>query len=62
MKAIHIDEGQNVDVYFLDPTQLSNKGIKSLKTPAAVAEAMDVVNLPLQITRVAEDLLYRSSE
>lgn len=59
IKAMHFRESGKIEVYFLDPTQLANEGIKGLKTPENVAKMMDTRNHPLLINRDAEDLLYK---
>ena len=56
---MHINPDLTVDVYFLDPTKLSSKGLGSLKTPKDVIETMDARTNPLQIQRLAEDLLHK---
>lgn len=62
IKAIHINPDLTVDVYFLDPTNLANKGIDELKTPKDVIKGVDPNSLPLMIKRDAEDLLYTANE
>ncbi len=62
MKLMHINEDQTVDVYFADPTVLASKGISELKTTGDIAKAIEGLNLPLQITRDAEDLMYAANE
>ena len=59
IKAMHINPDLTVDVYFLDPTKLSSKGLSSLKTPKDVVKTMDARTNPLQIKRLAEDLLHK---
>ncbi len=61
MKAIHINPDQTIDVYFIDPTLLANKGIEELKTPEGIMEQMNTSNFPVLIERDAEDLLYKPS-
>ncbi len=58
-KAVHVNPDQTVDVYFLDPTALSHRGIKELQTPQAIAEYAKTNNHPVLIKRNAEDLLRR---
>lgn len=62
MKAIHMNPDQTLDVYFVDPTTLANKGIDALKTPEKVVEAMDASKNPVMIQRDAEDLLYKTQK
>ncbi len=62
IKALHINQDVTVDVYFLDPTMLANRGIGELKSPKTVIEGLDTSKHPLMIERDAEDLLYAAKE
>ncbi len=62
IKALHINPDLTVDVYFLDPTSLADRGIKELKSPQKVIQGLDAKNFPLMIERDAEDLLYAAKE
>jgi hypothetical protein len=62
IKAMHINPDLSVDVYFMDPTSLANRGIDELKSPKAVIKGLDPSKLPLQIQRDAEDLLAAANE
>lgn len=62
MQVLHINPDQTVDVYFLDPTKLANKGLNSLKNTKVLAKAVDTANLPIEIKRYAEDLLNKKIE
>ncbi len=59
MKIMHINPDKTVDVYFVDPTSLANKGVSALKTPEKIMKSMDPSKLPLLIERDAEDLLHK---
>ncbi|MCX6710258.1 MAG: hypothetical protein NTV63_04915 [Candidatus Woesearchaeota archaeon] len=62
IQAVHINMDLSTDIYFLDPTQLANRGISELKTKDAVIAGLDTKNLPILIQRDAEDLLYSANE
>jgi len=62
IKALHTNPDLTIDVYFLDPTNLSKRGIEELKSPKDVIKGLDPSNLPLMIKRDAEDLLYAAKE
>lgn len=57
LKAIHVNQEFETDVYFADSTQMANSGLDKFTTPQAVAKAIDASNLPIQIKRNAEDLI-----
>lgn len=62
MKITHVNPDLSVDVYFADPTTLASSKISDLKNTQEIAEIVEGLNLPLQINRDAEDLLYAAKE
>jgi len=62
IKAIHINQDMTADVYFLDPTRLSKKGISELKNPKKIINQMKMNDSPIMIQRDAEDLMIAAKE
>lgn len=62
MKLMHINKDQTVDVYFADPTNLASSTIRELKNTEEIAKLVEGLDLPLHITRDAEDLMYAANE
>lgn len=58
IKAVHINPDLTADVYFIDPSRLMHKGLKSLRKCTDILKSVQP-NLPLLIERDAEDLLYK---
>jgi hypothetical protein len=62
IKVIHQNQDKTIDVYFVDPTMLSNHGTESLKTPKDIYDKMNTSNFPILIKRSGEDFLAENIE
>src|SRR3989344_2114295 len=60
MKAINVKPDGTTDVYFLDPTLLSVRGLEGLNNPESILKYIATHNHPITIVREAEDLLTRN--
>jgi hypothetical protein len=61
MKIMHLNSDRSIDIYYVDPTSLAGKGLRSLTTPKDIINYTDTNSILIQIERDAEDLLYRKS-